>query len=211
MYVYVYIYIYICSLLAGNAGTVGSEHILHNYGAVRLCGQCPRSARCAQILHIPRRAVTFVFHPPLYIIISYVNHIFLSGAHKFFIFRGVQLHPSFTLLEALITNGSVLHLILNDDPYRGRPLYVRVKDGSDEEGRIRMITCGADFYVADVKEDLSNFNGIYFFYFIFFFFSCGVGADFYMADVKEDLSYFNGEALQIIISYVTTNYYFLCQ
>jgi hypothetical protein len=183
----------------------------------------------------------------------------------------VQLHPSFTLLEALITNGSVLHLILNDDPYRGRPLYVRVKDGSDEEGRIRMITCGADFYVADVKEDLSyfngiffifififhaawaqtstwrtsrrifrtsmvfflffyflcgvgadfyvadvkedlsNFNGIYFFYFIFFYFSCGVGADFYMADVKEDLSYFNGEALQIIISYVTTNYYFLCQ
>ena len=65
---------------------------------------------------------------------------------------------------------------------------------------------GADFYVADVKEDLSNFNGIF-----FFFFSCGVGADFYMADVKEDLSYFNGEALQIIISYVTTNYYFLCQ
>jgi hypothetical protein len=102
----------------------------------------------------------------------------------------VQLHPSFTLLEALITNGSVLHLILNDDPYRGRPLYVRVKDGSDEEGRIRMITCGADFYVADVKEDLSYFNGIFFYF--YFYFSCGVGADFYVADVKEDLSYFNG-------------------
>eukprot|EP00802_Teleaulax_amphioxeia_P006592 Tamp_06596.p1 GENE.Tamp_06596~~Tamp_06596.p1 ORF type:complete len:687 (-),score=57.34 Tamp_06596:479-2539(-) len=82
-----------------------------------------------------------------------------QAAHKFFIFRGVQLHPSFTLEQAMITDGSVLHLILNDDPYRGRPIYVRVKDGSEDEGRIRMIMCGADFYIADVKEELSYLHG----------------------------------------------------
>jgi hypothetical protein len=79
-------------------------------------------------------------------------------AHKFFIFRGVQLHPSFTLEQALIGDGAVLHLVLNDDPYRGRPIYIRVKDGPDDV-RIRMIMCGADFYIADVKEELAYLQG----------------------------------------------------
>ena len=75
-------------------------------------------------------------------------------AHKFFIFRGIQLHPSFTLEQALVCDGAVLHLVLNDDPYRGRPIYIRVKDGPDDV-HIRMIMCGADFYIADVKEELA--------------------------------------------------------
>ena len=49
----------------------------------------------------------------------------------------------------------MLHLVHNDDPYRGRSIYIRVKDGPDDV-RIRMIMCGADFYIADVKEELAH-------------------------------------------------------
>ena len=82
-----------------------------------------------------------------------------APAHKFFIFRGVQLHPSFTVEQSLIVDGAVLHLVLNADPYRGRPLYVRVKDGKEDEVRMRMIMCGADFYIRDVKEELAYMAG----------------------------------------------------
>ena len=79
--------------------------------------------------------------------------------HKFLIFRGVQLHPSFTMQQAGVIDGAVLHLILNDDPYRGRPLFVRVRDDREAEARVRMLMVGPNFYVADVKEELAYLAG----------------------------------------------------
>ena len=55
---------------------------------------------------------------------------------------------------ATLCCNTVLQLVLNDDPYRGRSIYIRVKDRPDHV-RIRMIMCGADFYIADVKEALA--------------------------------------------------------
>ena len=43
----------------------------------------------------------------------------------------------------------MLHLLLNDDPYKGKPLYIKTF-----AGRMRTIECGPDFYIADVKEEL---------------------------------------------------------
>lgn len=40
--------------------------------------------------------------------------------HKLFIFKGLLLMPAAKLNECGVRDNSVLHLILNDDPYRGR-------------------------------------------------------------------------------------------
>jgi hypothetical protein len=48
----------------------------------------------------------------------------------------------------------VLHLLLNDDPYKGKPIYIKTF-----VGRLRTIECGPDFYIADVKDELSAFPG----------------------------------------------------
>lgn len=77
-----------------------------------------------------------------------------SFFHKFFVFKGQLLHPSSTLGEAGIYDGSVLHLVLNDDPYRGRPLYIK-----DKKDNVKMILCGADYYIEDVKEELACMQG----------------------------------------------------
>jgi hypothetical protein len=70
--------------------------------------------------------------------------------HKFFVFKGQLLHPASTLGESGVYDGCVLHLVLNDDPYRGRPLYIK-----DQQENVRMILCGADYYIEDVKEELA--------------------------------------------------------
>mmetsp|Transcript_14392 Transcript_14392/g.49154 ORF Transcript_14392/g.49154 Transcript_14392/m.49154 type:complete len:558 (-) Transcript_14392:294-1967(-) len=79
--------------------------------------------------------------------------------HKFFIYKGHLLHPGMTLTEVGMKDGGVLHLVLNDDPFRGRPIYIRSKGDSDGDEKIRMILCGAEFYIEDLKEELSFLPG----------------------------------------------------
>ena len=79
---------------------------------------------------------------------------YAKDAHKFVVFKGLLLTPATTLGQAGIRDGSVLHLVLNDDPYKGKPIYVKTLSG-----RIRTINCGPDFYIQDLKEELSYFPG----------------------------------------------------
>jgi len=79
--------------------------------------------------------------------------------HKFFIYKGHLLHPGMTLTEVGLKDGGVLHLVLNDDPFRGRPIYIRSKGDGNEEEKIQMILCGAEFYIEDLKEELSFLPG----------------------------------------------------
>jgi hypothetical protein len=72
--------------------------------------------------------------------------------HKLFIFKGMLLPVDAMLCDVRVSDGSVLHLVLNDDPYQGRPLFVKC-----EAGDLKTIFCGADFYIEDVKEELSCF------------------------------------------------------
>ncbi len=72
--------------------------------------------------------------------------------HKLFIYKGMLLPYDAMLCDMRVTDGSVLHLVLNDDPYQGRPLYVK-----SESGDLKTIYCGADFYIEDIKEELSCF------------------------------------------------------
>jgi hypothetical protein len=72
--------------------------------------------------------------------------------HKIFIYKGMLLPYDAMLQDVRIGDGSVLHLVLNDDPYQGRPLYVKCEDGE-----LKTIYCGADFYIEDIKEELSCF------------------------------------------------------
>lgn len=67
-------------------------------------------------------------------------------------FLFLSLSHSLTPSSLQVTDGSVLHLVLNDDPYQGRPLHVKC-----EAGDIKTVYCGADFYIEDVKEELSCF------------------------------------------------------
>ena len=45
--------------------------------------------------------------------------------HMQFIFKGLLLPEQMPLLDSGVGNGSVLHLVLNEEPYWGRPIYVR--------------------------------------------------------------------------------------
>ena len=108
--------------------------------------------------------------------------------HKLFIYKGMLLPVDAVLQDVGVGDGSVLHLVLNDDPYQGRsafsalgripfpvgptifgvvrsspahecdanlglrPLHVKCDDGS-----LKTIYCGADFYIEDIKEELSCF------------------------------------------------------
>ena len=60
------------------------------------------------------------------------------------------------------------------------------------QGRIRMIMCGADFYVADVKEELSYLNGI-FVVFVWFISTWRMP--------KEELSYLDGNFFCFCVVY----------
>lgn len=73
--------------------------------------------------------------------------------HKLFVLKGLKLNELMTLADAGVRDGSVLHLVLNDDPYTGGSLYVKGHDG-----KRRLIPCGPDFYVEDIKEELSAFQ-----------------------------------------------------
>ncbi len=45
--------------------------------------------------------------------------------HMQFIYKGLILPEQEPLLSSAVGNGSVLHLVLNEEPYWGRPVYVR--------------------------------------------------------------------------------------
>ena len=93
--------------------------------------------------------------------------------HMQFIFKGLLLPEQLPLLQSGVGNGSVLHLVLNEEPYWGRPIYVRSSFSSKvtywlwitlahircEDGTIRSILCGEDFYIEDIKEELSCYAG----------------------------------------------------
>ncbi|EKX55128.1 hypothetical protein GUITHDRAFT_98914 [Guillardia theta CCMP2712] len=69
--------------------------------------------------------------------------------HKFFIYKGHLLHPGMTLTEAK----------LQDSSFPVPPIYIRSKGDSDGDEKIRMILCGAEFYIEDLKEELSFLPG----------------------------------------------------
>ena len=79
---------------------------------------------------------------------------YAKDAHKLLVFKGLLLEPSTSLAEAGLRNGCVLHLVLNENPYTGRALYIQ-----SIRGHVRAIKCGPDFYIQDVKEELSYFPG----------------------------------------------------
>ncbi len=45
--------------------------------------------------------------------------------HMQFIYKGLILPGQVALINSAVGNGSVLHLVLNEEPYWGRPVYVR--------------------------------------------------------------------------------------
>jgi hypothetical protein len=45
--------------------------------------------------------------------------------HMQFIYKGLLLPEQIPLINSAVGNGSVLHLVLNEEPYWGRPVYVR--------------------------------------------------------------------------------------
>jgi hypothetical protein len=45
--------------------------------------------------------------------------------HMQFIFKGLLLPVQMPLIDAGVGNGSVLHLVLNEEPYWGRPIFIR--------------------------------------------------------------------------------------
>eukprot|EP00291_Cryptomonas_curvata_P002474 CAMPEP_0172181826 /NCGR_PEP_ID=MMETSP1050-20130122/18044_1 /TAXON_ID=233186 /ORGANISM="Cryptomonas curvata, Strain CCAP979/52" /LENGTH=213 /DNA_ID=CAMNT_0012855173 /DNA_START=232 /DNA_END=869 /DNA_ORIENTATION=- len=74
--------------------------------------------------------------------------------HMQFIYKGLLLPEQEPLISSAVGNGSVLHLVLNEEPYWGRPVYVRCEDGVT-----RTVLCGENFYVEDIKEELSCYPG----------------------------------------------------
>jgi len=74
--------------------------------------------------------------------------------HKFLVYKGLLLLPFLTLDQAVQNDGCLLHLVLNEDQYFGKPLHVKSLTGV-----LRSVMCGPDFYIEDVKEELSCFQG----------------------------------------------------
>ncbi|EKX36435.1 hypothetical protein GUITHDRAFT_145793 [Guillardia theta CCMP2712] len=82
----------------------------------------------------------------------------IPSHHKFFIYKGLLLVP-FVRIGQTIQNdvtliGCLLHLVLNEDQYLGKPLHVKSLMGT-----MRSIMCGPDFYIEDVKEEISCIQG----------------------------------------------------
>jgi hypothetical protein len=75
--------------------------------------------------------------------------------HKLFIFKGRLLNRNETLSEAGISNGSVLHLVLNEQPFEGRFLFVR-----SLSGQLCRLEVTADFTIEDVKDELASYQGM---------------------------------------------------
>lgn len=97
---------------------------------------------------------------------------YAKDSHKLLVFKGLLLRTPTTIAEgrlgcyfpllpllypqtdilcprvhaAGIRDGSVLHLLLNDDPYKGKPIYIKTF-----AGRLHTIECGPDFYIDDIK------------------------------------------------------------
>jgi hypothetical protein len=79
----------------------------------------------------------------------------VPATHKLFIFRGFLLDAQSTVKQWGLHEGCVLHMVLNEAPFRGRPLHVRRLD----DGKILTLSCSANFSISDVKHELACFPG----------------------------------------------------
>ena len=68
---------------------------------------------------------------------------YAEAPHKLVVFKGLLLAPATTLTEAGIRDGAVLHLLLNDSPYKGKRIYIK-----NAFAGTRVVECGPDFYIA---------------------------------------------------------------
>jgi len=73
--------------------------------------------------------------------------------HKCFIYRGLLLQAQTTVANAKLHEGCVLHMVLSEVRFQGRPLHVR-RIGDDV---IFTLTCSPNFSISEVKHELACF------------------------------------------------------
>ncbi|EKX45400.1 hypothetical protein GUITHDRAFT_71346, partial [Guillardia theta CCMP2712] len=76
----------------------------------------------------------------------------VPAGHMHLVYNGRLVDPGMRAADLDLREGCVLHLVLNESPFRGRKLYVR---DLGNQGVVRSVSCSQDFTIRELKEEIA--------------------------------------------------------